>query len=105
MIPCPVGNEKHLDISQFRKSVKGNLLIYLLFPAVIVENNNASTDHSIPEILGGSYFWRSINHIDGEVTDPIGIHLRQKLSGNHPLHDIDAGDRTEGLDDFLVIEE
>jgi hypothetical protein len=25
-------------------------------------------DHSIPEILGGSYFWRSINHMDREVT-------------------------------------
>jgi hypothetical protein len=70
--------------------VKSNLLIYLLSPTVIVENNNVSTDHSILEILGGSYFWRSIIHIDGEVTDPIGFHLRQGIR-NHPLYDIDAG--------------
>ncbi len=71
-------------IPQFRKPVKSNLLIYLLFPTVIVENNNTSADHSIPEILGGSYFWHSINHIDGEVTDPIGFHLRQGIR-NHPF--------------------
>src|SRR5690242_10396892 len=76
-------------------------LIYRLFPTAIVGNNNASTDYPIPETLGGSYFWRSVNHIDGEVTDPIGIHLRQGIR-NHPLYDIDAGDRTERLDDFLV---
>src|SRR3954453_4760456 len=35
MIPCPLGNEKHLEIPQFRKPVKSNLLIYVLFPTVI----------------------------------------------------------------------
>jgi len=85
MIPCPVGNDKVLTFRDSENLSKAILLIYLLFPTVIVENNHASPDHSIPEIPGGSYFWPSINHIDREVTDPIGIHLREKVSGIIPL--------------------
>jgi hypothetical protein len=40
MIPCPVGNDKHLDIPQFGKPVKSNLLIHLLFSTIILENKH-----------------------------------------------------------------